>query len=307
MIRSFFIFLLLFSFKCNSQNDSTFILVLGIAQDGGYPHIGCTKDCCKDAWKNDSLRKNVTCLALVSPKEKKWWMLEASPDMNRQLHLFSALTNSMYPFLPAGIFLTHAHIGHYTGLMYLGKEALNSKEVPVYVLPRMKEYLEKNGPWSQLVSLKNIVLIKMTEDVFVELGKNIGIKAFTVPHRDEYSETAGFRIEAAGRKFLFIPDIDKWTKYQKDIVAEVNSVDHAFLDGTFYSGNELPGRDINEVPHPLVKESLFYFGGNFDISKKRKICFIHFNHTNPLIKDKLLRENLKLNGFDVAEEGMIFR
>ena len=88
------------------------VIVLGVAQDGGYPHLGCEKECCTKAWANDSLKKNVVALALVDPIEKKWYLFEATPDIHKQLQLFKTLTKGIYNYLPSGIFITHAHIGH---------------------------------------------------------------------------------------------------------------------------------------------------------------------------------------------------
>src|ERR1041384_7514258 len=144
--------ILLFVFGDRLISQTPYVLVLGVAQDGGYPHMGCKGNCCDKAWKNDSLKRFVTSLALIDPVSKKWWLFEATPDIKEQLQLFKTITKSEYNFLPDGIFITHAHIGHYTGLMQLGREVMNAKEVPVYVLPKMKSYLENNGPWSQLVS-----------------------------------------------------------------------------------------------------------------------------------------------------------
>ncbi|MES2689480.1 MAG: pyrroloquinoline quinone biosynthesis protein PqqB, partial [Bacteroidota bacterium] len=117
-------FSLIAFFSVKAQNDSLpYVLVLGVAQDGGYPHIGCKKKCCEMAWQAGSLKINVVSLALVDPVEKKWWLFEATPDITGQLHLFASLTKNTFDYLPAGIFITHAHIGHYTGLMQLGREA----------------------------------------------------------------------------------------------------------------------------------------------------------------------------------------
>lgn len=308
-LRSKFLFItLILSIRLFSQNDSLpYILVLGIAQDAGYPQMGCKEECCSKAWTNDSLKRSPACLALVSPKDKKWWLLEATPDIKEQLQEFSKLTNGKYNFLPEGIFITHAHIGHYTGLMQLGREVMNAKEMPVYVLAKMKTYLEKNGPWSQLVQLKNISLKEISTSKSQVLNSQLSVETFTVPHRDEFSETAGFVINNEKRKYMFIPDIDKWTKFNGDIVKKVNDMDYAFLDATFYSAQELPGRNMEEIPHPMVKESMSYFGWNFEINSKKKIIFIHFNHSNPLLRDKGLRENLNQNGYQVAEEGMRVR
>ena len=95
------------------------VYVLGVAQDGGYPHAGCTKQCCAAAWKDPVKRRFVTSLAVVSGDS--WWLFEATPDIKEQLQYFHELTGGKYNYMPAGIFITHAHIGHYTGLMQLGR------------------------------------------------------------------------------------------------------------------------------------------------------------------------------------------
>lgn len=277
-------------------------MVLGVAQDGGYPHLGCEKECCNKAWKNDSLESFVVSSALVDPTSKKWWLFEATPDIKEQLHYFKTLTKGEYNYLPDGIFITHAHIGHYTGLMQLGREVMNAKEVPVYVLPKMKSFLETNGPWSQLVTLKNISLYNMDTVEALEVQKGIMISAFTVPHRDEFSETAGFRIVTEKTSYLFIPDIDKWQKWDRNIIAEVKKVTYAFLDATFNEITELKNRKIEEVPHPFVSETMDLFK-NESKETKAKLHFIHFNHTNPVMWDKTAKQKVLEQGFKVAEQG----
>ena len=256
------------------------------------------------AWANDSLKKWVVSLALVDPATHQWWLFEATPDIKEQLHYFQTLTNGQYPYLPAGIFVTHAHIGHYTGLMQFGREVMNTKDVPVYALPRMRQFLTDNGPWSQLVKLQNIKLIPMTADSAIPLTDKITITAFTVPHRDEYSETAGFKIVAAGRRYLFIPDINKWDKWNRNIITEVKSSDIALIDATFYDDTELPGRKMSEVPHPFVTETMSLFNSE-SASVKAKIYFIHFNHTNPLLWDTATQTHLKKAGFNMASQGEV--
>jgi pyrroloquinoline quinone biosynthesis protein B len=277
------------------------IIVLGTAQDGGYPQMGCTRTCCTLAHTHDSLKQYVVSLALADPQQKMWWLFEATPDIKDQLHLFAKQTNHQYNFLPDGIFLTHGHMGHYTGLLQLGREVMNSNRVPVYGLPRLKKFLETNGPWSQLVSLQNITLVELNENSPFRLPGNISVEAFQVPHRDEFSETAGFKITTASQRYLFIPDIDKWSKWNKNIVEEVKSADIAFLDATFFSADELPNRNMSEVPHPLVNEtmSLFQFESE---ETKRKINFIHFNHTNPLLYDTAKQYEIKKLGFSMAKQ-----
>lgn len=288
-----------------AQAQSPFLQVLGIAQDGGYPHIGCEKSCCTPAWLDPTLRQPVVSLALANPSTRQWWLFEATPDIRDQLHDFQKRTGGEYPYLPAGIFITHAHIGHYTGLMQLGREALGSRQIPVYVLGRMGKFLKEHGPWSQLVSLNNITLTTLTADQPMTLTTGIQVAAFTVPHRDEFSETAGFKIFTPAKKYLFIPDIDKWEKWSVAVEAAVAEVDVALLDATFYSAVELPNRAMSEIPHPLVEETMNRFEHN--PSLKQKILFIHFNHTNPLLWDAAVRASVQKKGFRIAETGMLFK
>ena len=277
-----------------------FIVVLGTTQDAGYPQIGCDKECCKKYWDKKITKQKVSCLALFDPATNQKWIFDATPDLTEQIHDADKLQKGNL----SGIFLTHAHIGHYTGLMYLGREALNANEIPVYAMPRMHDYLKNNGPWSQLVSLKNIQLQKIKVDSAIKLTDKISITPILVPHRDEFSETVGYSIKTGNKTTLFIPDIDKWQKWDRDIRQLVKQCDHLFLDGTFYKGDELPGRNMSEVPHPFIQESVDLFS-SLSLTEKQKIWFIHFNHTNPLIdKSSKQYKEVKSKGFNVAEEGL---
>lgn len=283
-----------------------FIVVLGIAQDAGYPQAGCEKECCAAYYSGKEEKKSITCLALVDRKTKQYWLLEATPDFAAQLKSLQTYL-PVTDYSPDGIFITHAHIGHYTGLMQLGREAIGAKDIPVHVMPRMDSFLRNNGPWNQLVSLQNIRLNRLNADSTFRLNQSFKITPVKVPHRDEYSETVGHIIESDKKKVLFIPDIDKWEKWDRDIVTEVRKVDMALLDGTFHKNGELPGRDMSEVPHPFVEESLQKFS-ILSSDDRKKIIFIHFNHTNPLLKRESTEKNkVRKEGSDIAEEGMVIK
>lgn len=300
MILRIFLFSLLFVSIESKQKADSFIVVLGIAQDAGYPQIGCDKKCCKKYWDKKLPKQKVSCLALFDPETDQKWLFDATPDLTEQLHEADRIQKGSI----SGIFLTHAHIGHYTGLMYLGREALNGKEIPVYAMPRMNDFLKNNGPWSQLVTLKNIELKKLKADSTIKLTDKISVTPILVSHRDEFSETVGYSIKANSKSILFIPDIDKWQKWDRDIMQTVNQYDYLFLDGTFYKDGELTGRNMSDVPHPFIQESAELFK-NLPSTEKRKIYFIHFNHTNPLI-DQSSKEykEVKSKGFNVASEGL---
>ena len=152
----------------------------------------------------------------------------------------------------------------------------------------------------------NIELREIKNNQPISLSENIKITPFIVPHRDEYSETVGYTIKGPNKTALFIPDIDKWSKWDKDIIEEIKKVDYAFLDATFYSGTELNNRDMSQIPHPFIIESMERFQ---DLNKKEraKIIFIHFNHTNPVInlRSKEAKEVLK-KGFKIGKINDVF-
>jgi pyrroloquinoline quinone biosynthesis protein B len=282
-------------------NKSPKLIILGTVQDGGCPHIGCTKACCQIT---DSTKK-VVSLGLIDYEAGKNYLFEASPEIGNQLKYLQGYSSKTMGFQPDGIFLTHAHIGHYAGLMFLGKEALNASKIPVFAMPRMKSYLEDNGPWSQLVNLENIVIQSITDQNLLELTPKLKIIPFKVPHRDEFSETVGYKIIGANKTVLFIPDIDKWQKWETDFKQVLSGVDIAFIDGTFFSGVELNNRDMSTIPHPSVQETM-KICENLSASEKNKVHFIHFNHTNPLLNHKSVEYNEVIKkGFHVAMFGEV--
>lgn len=203
-----------------NESDLT-LIVLGNAQDAGYPQANCIKDCCIDTWQDKSKRRMVTSIAIAEKESKKWWLFDATPDVKEQMFLLQNTLYSDFELNPEAIFLTHAHIGHYTGLVQFGKEAIATEKLPVYVMPKMKRFLEKNAPFSQLVKLKNILLKKMENEVAVKISDNFKVIPVKVPHRDEFSETVGFKIVGKNKSALFIPDIDGWTKWKKEIRTEI--------------------------------------------------------------------------------------
>ena len=291
------IFWFFFSYSQTSEPD--YIQVLGTVQDAGYPHIGCEKDCCKEVNPGDYF---VSCLGLVDKTNNKRYLFDATPDIHNQINLLEKFPVGN---IIDGIFLTHAHIGHYTGLMYLGREGLGGKNIIVYALKRMARFLTKNGPWDQLVKLNNISIQTISDREYVKLSENIFVIPMMVPHRDEYSETVGYKIIGKSKKILFIPDIDKWDEWKKSIIDEVKLVDYAFIDGTFYNGSEL-NRDMKEIPHPSIEETLQLFSYQ-PLAERNKIYFIHINHTNPILTNKNgIADIIEDLGFNIAKRGLKF-
>lgn len=291
--------------KVGSEKSEVELIVLGTTQDAGSPQIGCVRSCCAQLSPEEASRRMVVSLGLIDRSQDRKYMIEATPDLPAQLEALNKLDEDKGGKLLDGLFLTHAHIGHYSGLMYLGKEAMDAQQMPVHVMPRMASFLSSNGPWEQLVERGNIRLEELKEGQWKKLSELLSIRSFRVPHRDEYSETVGFEISGPNKKVLFIPDIDKWEKWSKDIAQEIRAVDLAFVDATFFSGAELPNRDMSEIPHPSVRESMDRLSVLSE-EDRRKVHFIHFNHTNPLLKTSSPElEIVREMGFQVAQNGSV--
>jgi len=302
MLRPLIILLLSFSALADADS-SVYLQVLGVAQDAGYPQANCYQAHCLRAWEDKELRRMASSIAIIDKKSATKYLFDATPDMREQLYELH-LAAPDEEFTLNGVFLTHAHMGHYTGLMHFGHEAGGMKGVPVYAMPRMRQFLSGNGPWDQLVRYKNIKLLPLADGTPVKFGDDLVVTPFLVPHRDEYSETVGYRIDGPSKSAVFIPDIDKWERWDTDIREIIRSVDYALIDATFFADGELPGRDMSQILHPFVAESMALFDQLNDEEKSR-VIFIHMNHTNPLlIDDSPEQAEVERRGFRFAREGM---
>lgn len=271
------------------------LYVLGTLQDGGSPHMGCEKLCCAVENANDY----VSSIGVAGAH--KSYIFDATPDVVSQTNYLREVSGHN----ELAVFLTHAHMGHYTGLMHFGREAYNASETLVYAMPKMTSFLSQNGPWSQLVSLKNITLKPLQENQVVFLDQSLSVTPLKVPHRDEYSETVGYLIKGKNKTALYIPDIDKWSKWTVAIEQLIEQVDYAFLDGTFFLDGEVP-RPMAEVPHPFVSETAALLS-SLPLKERKKVYFIHLNHSNPARNAEFQgRVALEKQGFHFAEFGLSF-
>ena len=291
--------------RAGDRPDGPYLVVLGTAQDAGSPQVNSPAQ--HPARLNSQEKRFATCLGIVDPASGRRWIIEATPDFREQAWLLSRSEPSAEaPVQIDGVFVTHAHIGHYAGLMFLGHESMGARDVPVYAAPRMTEFLSGNGPWDQLVRYDNIALRQLTPGQRVDLGGGVAITPFLVPHRQEYSEVLGFRIDGPTRSVLFIPDIDSWEQWAGmggNLIDVVREVDVAYLDATFYDNNEIPGRDMSSFPHPRITQTMDLLEA---LSSERRggVRFIHLNHTNPAQwGDSAARREIERRGFRVADQG----
>jgi pyrroloquinoline quinone biosynthesis protein B len=274
-------------------------VVLGIAQDGGVPHPGCHQALCVEARRDPAGRRLVASLGLLDPAADgggtKRFLIDATPDFGEQMERLGGL--------PDGILLTHAHVGHVTGLLQLGREVLGARRVPVYCTASMAKFLRENRPWSRLVSLENVEIREVAYDREFALSERLHATAIRVPHRDEDSDTVAFLIRGPERRVLWLPDIDKWEKWDRSLTDLLSDPAlTAFVDGTFFSADEIPGRSIAEIPHPLVPETAALLA-HAKISPTGRLFFVHLNHTNRLLWDRNAMDPLAKAGLSVAAEG----
>lgn len=296
-----------------AERGAPYMVVLGTAQDGGLPQIGCTESCCRQARERPELRRMVTSLLLADPRSGKRWLFDASPDLPEQVERARPHPPGRprpprpgRPPLFDGVFLTHAHTGHYTGLVHLSQEAYGSRGLPVFGTERMTRFLTENGPWSLMVASGGIVPTTLTAGEALELGDDLRVTPIAVPHRDEYTDTVAFWIEGPSRSLLYLPDIDKWERWGTPIARWIEAVDLALLDGTFFADGEIPGRSMADIPHPFIAESIERFGP-LPGALRARVHFTHLNHSNPAARPgSAARVAVEGAGMSVAEDGQVF-
>jgi len=288
------------------------VVVLGTAQDGGVPHLGCRQPRCERARRDAALARRVASLGVIDSEAKQSYLIDATPDVRAQLDALSS-----HPLAPArmagdlapqgrnpvhGLILTHAHIGHYTGLVQFGKEVMATRELPTYCTASMRDFLQANGPWSQLLRDSHLLIHVLNDGQPVRLTGRLSVRPFLVPHRQEWSDTIGLELIGPAKRLIYIPDIDRWSDWPCDLRAVVSAFDFALLDGCFHGGDELPGRSMAEVPHPWMTDTMERLEG-----VRTQVLFTHMNHTNPALDDdSAQRSTLEARGFGVARDGMEF-
>lgn len=285
--------------------EAPYLIVLGVGQDGGVPQAGAWSHV---GWADPEHRRRVVSLGLVDPRSSRRWLFEATPDIRSQLHdLMAAPPDQRAGGIEAldGVFLTHAHIGHYTGLVFLGHESMGAQEVPVHAMPRLADFLRSNGPWDQLVRFANVELRELGDGLPVDLAPDLRVIPVRVPHRQEYSEVVGYLIEGPEKKALFLPDIDSWEDWDEQgtrLEDVLEAVDVAYVDATFFADGEIPGRDMSGFPHPFIRHTLDRLQQRPELLQR--IRFIHLNHTNPALRaGSAAQEEIESAGAAVAREG----
>jgi pyrroloquinoline quinone biosynthesis protein B len=286
------------------------VRVLGIAQDGGLPHAACRCDRCEAARHDPSRASGVASLGIIDPTQGEGgvFLVDATPDIISQLTLLADVRDAPLGRVDRtpidGVLLTHAHMGHYLGLAHLGFEAVSVKGLPVWASQTMVAFLGDNAPWEQLVTTGGIVPKAVAPGQPWPLTERITVQALSVPHRAEYTDTLGYRITGPNQTLLYIPDCSPWHAWETPLEEALTGVDVALLDATFYSGDELPGRDLSKIGHPLVVDTMDRLQSRVDAGTL-EVWFIHLNHSNPALDPQsAAHAEVTRRGFGVAHAGL---
>ena len=271
------------------------LTVLGIAQDGGRPQPGCQRPCCQDLSAVDY--RSPVSLG-IKTKNGTTILIEATRDLGRQLITFGE------PNIDH-LFLAHAHLGHVDGLGLLGRETMSARGIPLHSSPSMQNLIKSTPAWALLLEQG---VFELTEIGHVKID-DVVIESIAIPHRAELSDMHAFVLRGKEHSVLFLPDHDSWDQTLaahsassiREWLKEIE-VTHALLDGTFWSGDELQGRDMSVVPHPTIQDSLSRLGERQ--SGDPEIYFTHFNHTNPVYQmDGSEYQKIIQLGWRVSTEG----
>jgi pyrroloquinoline quinone biosynthesis protein B len=289
----------------SAAREDVELFVLGIAQDGGLPHFGCEKACCAEARRTGRVLFP-SCLGVVDRRGEapRLLLVEATPRIEEQVAMLHGLAGvhgrGRRPV--DAVLTTHAHLGHYLGLAWFGREVAGSAHVPVHCTTRFASFLRAHGPWKQLVELQQIDVRECAIGEAFAPWPGLTVTAFAVPHRDEFSDTVAFVIAGPRRRVLFVPDIDAWEKVPGLLERLLEGVDVAYLDGTFFDGSELPERDLAEIRHPLMTHTMSLLAATAK-ARPGALRFLHCNHTNPVLHDAAVRARVEAAGFRIAAQG----
>jgi pyrroloquinoline quinone biosynthesis protein B len=267
------------------------VIVLGTAQDGGSPQLGSPAR---------GPARLVSSLAVVVD-DGTTLLIDVTPDVRAQIgHLESvaAYRDRKRRNAVDHIAITHAHMGHYTGLVQFGREAHNARGITAWVTPSMADFIASNQPWRALVDGGHLDLQAGFGPVTMSVG--LTIRLVPVPHRAEFTDTVGVSLND---RVIYLPDIDGWERWP-EAEAEISNHEICLLDATFAGLDEVPGRDLSDIPHPLVSDTIERFG---HLVGDRRIILTHLNHSNPVaVSGSDEAEAVEAAGFEIATDFLTF-
>ena len=280
------------------------LAIVGISQDGGVPQAGCECERCSSAIIDPKLRLHPVSCA-IRGSDGSMHIIEATRNLPEQLGIAASVLGLGRSSTPETVCLTHAHLGHIDGLGQFGKESMDLSGVPLFASKSVVRFLDSRGSLNPFQARE----VQAGDSFYPSEGCGFRYTMVPVPHRDECSDTHAILVEGPNSKLLFLPDHDDWGQTLEgsgfeDIREWLSSldVDVALVDGTFWDNSELGGRDMSEIPHPTISETLERMGVRAEGDPE--VIFIHFNHTNPVLDNESAQhEEVVSKGWAVAKQG----
>jgi len=172
------------------------VKILGIAQDGGRPHAGCTKPCCSNLDQGDI---SFPVALGILDDDNTSHLVEASRHLGEQMRYLWKLEESNKACTRIDhVWLTHAHWGHVDGLGLFGRETMNARGVNLHVSKSMTDLIEKTPAWRIMVEQGVFTVNTFPGDttpvnlIQMELSPTLTVEAIPIPHRAELSDTHAF-------------------------------------------------------------------------------------------------------------------
>ncbi|MEH7085690.1 MBL fold metallo-hydrolase, partial [Neobacillus drentensis] len=234
------------------------IRVLGAAAGGGFPQWNCACPNCHSVREgNDSHQPLLQSSLAVSSNEKDWYLINAGPDVHRQIESFTALHPGpgIRETPLAGVILTDAEFDHTIGLLSLregscltiyGTETVRKCLQSFFpVLPILKNYC--SWEWQSLhpdhrkriglpgVGGEGTIIIET-----VPVSKKPPL--YTQSNKEENDPEDLWEVglvlynESTGRCLAYFPTLERITPA---IEACFQKADILMVDGTFWSETEL--------------------------------------------------------------------
>jgi pyrroloquinoline quinone biosynthesis protein B len=296
------------------------VRVLGSAAGGGVPQWNCACQNCQAVRAGRAPRRTQSSLA-VSADGARWLLLNCSPDIAAQIEAFSPLHPPAPRGTPiAGMLLTDANIDHIGGLAVLRqrggrdgfvvRSSATIREIAT-AQPAFAPFAASPHRWID-VPLRQPIASSDDDDL---VGTVLAVTAIAVPGTTpgyagrRRAPAAVVAYEIADRhtheSLLFAP---VFSSINDALAASIARASVAFLDGSFYSDDELIDTELlDKHARTLGHQPVGGIGGTLDQLRyaRTRIVFTHLNNSNPMLDpDSAACAALRKFGGELAYDGM---
>ncbi|MGH6925007.1 MAG: pyrroloquinoline quinone biosynthesis protein PqqB [Propylenella sp.] len=304
------------------------VRVLGAAAGGGFPQWNANSDACRRARARDSGARRATQASIaVSADERRWFVVNASPDLRQQIEDNSCLQphEGLRSSPVAGVVLTNGDVDAIAGLLTLREGAPFS----LYAHEAVLKLLDDN-PVFDVVDRTTVPRRALEIDVWQPIrfadGVESGIEVlpFAVPGKaplyleaeigeagmfESDGYTLGLCIRAGDSRFAYVANCGA---VSSELAERLRGLPLVFFDGTLFTDDEMIRQGVGrKTGRRMGHMSIDGADGSLAFLKPLGIgrgVFIHINNTNPvLLADSPERKRVEAEGFDVAHDGMEIR